>query len=267
MGAAGRIWSAAAHPRGPNGRFIKGGGGNSASTSRPSLAEAVRGTAAGGPKRQRADRLASPANSSAPTPRSSPRPGSAAAMFAAGAGKGRIHAATSRPPATPARAATTAPNARPKPSKKLGGLTDQQLTNGMQMHGNQSTTGRAIQVEAQRRKVDAAKAVPNPPASKAPPLTRPGKVLDVQRVTDIGDRLTGLADRGEARNYLAGLRLTVPQLRQLAAHLGATVGSKYTQAQLLDRLVEIPGRRADSNAIRRMAAAPKNSARQMMTSG
>lgn len=39
--------------RGPDGRFIKAGGGGS---DRPSLADAVRGTAALGPKRQRADK-------------------------------------------------------------------------------------------------------------------------------------------------------------------------------------------------------------------
>lgn len=44
-------WDAARHPRGPNGRFIKLGGSGG---DRPSLADAVRGTAAAGPKRQRA---------------------------------------------------------------------------------------------------------------------------------------------------------------------------------------------------------------------
>lgn len=111
MGAAARVWSAAAHPRGPNGRFIKGGGGdNSNSTSRPSLADAVRGTAAGGPKRQRAERLATPASRPTPAASGRPRPGSAAAMFAAGSGKGRIHAATSRP------ATSSAPSSRPSVS-------------------------------------------------------------------------------------------------------------------------------------------------------
>lgn len=45
-------WDAARHPRGPGGRFIKVGG----SSDRPSLADVIRGTTAGGPKRQRDDK-------------------------------------------------------------------------------------------------------------------------------------------------------------------------------------------------------------------
>jgi hypothetical protein len=48
-------WDAAKHPRGPGGRFIKAGGGGGGS-GRPSLADAIRGTAANGPKRQRGDK-------------------------------------------------------------------------------------------------------------------------------------------------------------------------------------------------------------------
>lgn len=53
MGAARRLWNAADHPRGPNGRFISKGPAGPSAQPRPSLTDAVLGTAAGGPKRQR----------------------------------------------------------------------------------------------------------------------------------------------------------------------------------------------------------------------
>lgn len=263
MGAARRAWNAADHPRGPTGRFIKGGGGSSASTSRPSLAEAVRGTAAGGPKRQRADRLASPANSSAPAPRSGPRPGSAAAMFAAGAGKGRIHAATSRPKATPLSIEPVKIEPGGGTRGRLDRMSNEQLERGLLMHGNQSAKGKAIQAEASRRSgpTPAAKAGPAVTAAPRRPAQRAGG-LSPERATEIGDRLKNATSREQARRELAGL--TAPQLRALAAGLNASVGAKYTKAQLIERLVEVAGRRLDSTAIDQMASS-KKSARQMMS--
>lgn len=66
----------------------------------------------------------------------------------------------------------------------------------------------------------------------------------------VADALPNVASREQAHAALSGL--TVPELRRLAGVLGATFGAKATKSQLIARLVEIPGRRLDSDAIGRM---------------
>lgn len=363
VGAARRIWNAADHPRGPNGRFIKGGGSNS---------------------KVHAPHPTSPSGSTAAA--RGARPGSAAAMFAAGAGKGRIHASTSRPkvsapkkPSAPVAArhadATKADirsavaELQREPGgwvgladlrEKLGGGASRKEVDAA-LHGMLDEPGVriipvanskglkprdraaavsiggednhviAIDRRASAAKPTAPRPTPDRIASthaervaayermdeprlnqfaanagintagmskqeKAEALARhdagggrkqivdvnrpvvesvtraPGgsldrfefakggrtgagrstaaKVLDTARVADIASRLKAAGSRDEARKHLSGL--TAPQLRQLATHLGATVGAKNTKPQLVERLADIPGRRLDSEAIKRM---------------
>jgi hypothetical protein len=68
---------------------------------------------------------------------------------------------------------------------------------------------------------------------------------------EIATTLTGIGDRAAARRYLdVDLRLTIAQLKQLAADLGITVTG--TKPKIIDGIVEwAVGRRLDSEAIGR----------------
>ncbi|WP_238006101.1 hypothetical protein KZZ52_51840 [Dactylosporangium sp. AC04546] len=83
-------------------------------------------------------------------------------------------------------------------------------------------------------------------AAAGKPLPRP--------VDEIETTLRQLGNRTDARRYLeVDLRLTIPQLKDLANTLGVTATG--TKAKLLDTLVEwAVGRRADADAITRMTA-------------
>jgi hypothetical protein len=84
---------------------------------------------------------------------------------------------------------------------------------------------------------------PTPPASLPLP------------VDEIGSALSALTDRTSAASYLDGLRLSVAQLRSLAAGLGIAVSSKATKAQARDTIVQwTVGRRADAAILSRPAA-------------
>ena len=86
------------------------------------------------------------------------------------------------------------------------------------------------------------------PAAKATkatgaPLPRPAD--------EIAATIAAIGDRGAARQYLVDLKLLVPQLRQLASDLGATVRAK--KDDIIDDLVEwAVGRSGDSDAISRV---------------
>jgi hypothetical protein len=71
---------------------------------------------------------------------------------------------------------------------------------------------------------------------------------------EIATTLAGIGDRTAARRYLdVDLKLTVAQLKQLAAELGITVSG--LKPKLLDGIVEwAVGRRLDSEAISRAGA-------------
>jgi hypothetical protein len=71
---------------------------------------------------------------------------------------------------------------------------------------------------------------------------------------EISSTMAAIGDRAAARRYLeTDLKLTVPQLKHLAATLGVTVSS--TKPKILDDLVEwAVGRRADSEALSRVGA-------------
>lgn len=78
----------------------------------------------------------------------------------------------------------------------------------------------------------------------AKPLPRPAQ--------EIAGTLAGIGERASARRYLVtDLKLTVPQLKQLAAELGITV-SGARKDPIVDGIVEwAVGRRLDSEAISR----------------
>lgn len=68
----------------------------------------------------------------------------------------------------------------------------------------------------------------------------------------LADAIVNAPSRAAARDALS--RLPARELRALADHLGATVGSRDTKPRLIDRLAEIPGRRLDSAAITSMVS-------------
>ena len=68
---------------------------------------------------------------------------------------------------------------------------------------------------------------------------------------ELADGIVNAPSRAAARDALSGL--SVRELRALAGDMGESVGSKDTKTKLIDRLVEIPGRRLDSAAFDRMA--------------
>jgi hypothetical protein len=95
----------------------------------------------------------------------------------------------------------------------------------------------------------AAPKVPLPVRTATPkvPLPRP--------VEEIGAELSNLTDRSTAAAYLDDLKLTVAQLRSLAAGLGIAVSSKATKAQARDTIVQwTVGRRADAAILSRPAS-------------
>jgi len=71
----------------------------------------------------------------------------------------------------------------------------------------------------------------------------------------IGADLSNLVDRATATQYVDDLRLSVAQLRSLAAGLGIAVSSKATKAQARDTIIQwTVGRRADAAILSRPAA-------------
>lgn len=219
---------------------------------------------------------------------------SAAALFHAGAGKGRLHAAV-RPPAP--RPSTHAEGPRLVPYQRGTGSGFDVFANqgplapskgSRQYKGAQMTPAeRAAKLgEAQRREAAAeprgnagfqAIADRAPAGYRRPPATKPrgqGRAsLDEARTARdaaragrddalrrLADSLPRAASREQARAALSGL--TATELRALAGQLGATVGSKYTKPRLIERLAEVAGRRLDSEAIQRSG---RKSARQLMS--
>ena len=68
----------------------------------------------------------------------------------------------------------------------------------------------------------------------------------------IGADLSNLDDRAKAASYLDDLKLSVAQLRSLAAGLGIAVSSKATKAQARDTIVQwTVGRRVDGAVLSR----------------
>lgn len=103
--------------------------------------------------------------------------------------------------------------------------------------------------------------VPNP--SKLPsrmravPPAGPTVTLPVP-ATEIGEALAAQPDRASATRYLDELRLTLAQLRGLAAALGIAVSSKATKVQARDTVVQwTVGRRRDAAVIGRPAPRPR----------
>ncbi len=73
-------------------------------------------------------------------------------------------------------------------------------------------------------------------------------------IEQIGTDLANLVDRAAATSYLDELKLSVAQLRSLAAGLGIAVSSKATKAQARDTIVQwTVGRRADAAILSRPA--------------
>jgi hypothetical protein len=74
-------------------------------------------------------------------------------------------------------------------------------------------------------------------------------------IGQVGADLGNLTDRAAAVSYLDDLKLSVAQLRSLAAGLGIAVSSKATKAQARDTIIQwTVGRRADAAILSRPAA-------------
>ncbi|GAA3271703.1 hypothetical protein Dvina_45430 [Dactylosporangium vinaceum] len=83
---------------------------------------------------------------------------------------------------------------------------------------------------------------PRRPAAAGAALSRP--------VTEIQDMLSQLETRQAATQYLNDLKLTVPQLKELAKVLGIPAPAKSTKTTLTTTIVDTTtGRRADSLAL------------------
>ena len=88
------------------------------------------------------------------------------------------------------------------------------------------------------------------------PVREPTPAAEFPRpVEQIGTDLAALTDRAAAASYLDDLKLSVAQLRALAAGLGITVSSKATKVQARDKIVQwTVGRRTDAAILSRPAA-------------
>lgn len=68
--------------------------------------------------------------------------------------------------------------------------------------------------------------------------------------------LTKIGDRAAANQYIADLKLTVPQLKQLCKEFGIPVKSSAPKTHYVSAIVELMvGRRSDSDAIMRNSSA------------
>jgi hypothetical protein len=71
-------------------------------------------------------------------------------------------------------------------------------------------------------------------------------------IDKIGADLASLTDRSAAVSYLDDLKLSVAQLRSLAAGLGIALSSKATKVQARDTIIQwTVGRRADAAVLSR----------------
>jgi hypothetical protein len=96
---------------------------------------------------------------------------------------------------------------------------------------------------------------PPAPSVALPVRTVTPKVPLPRPVEQIGADLSNLTERSAAATYLDDLKLTVAQLRSLAAGLGIAVSSKATKAQARDTIVQwTVGRRADAAILSRPAS-------------
>jgi hypothetical protein len=88
------------------------------------------------------------------------------------------------------------------------------------------------------------------------PVRQRTPAVDLPRPIDaIGADLKAMPDRATATSYLDDLKLSVAQLRSLAAGLGIAVSSKATKIQARDTIVQwTAGRRADAAILSRPTA-------------
>jgi hypothetical protein len=88
------------------------------------------------------------------------------------------------------------------------------------------------------------------------PVRERTPTVDMPRpIERIGTDLASFSDRSAAASYLDDLKLSVAQLRSLAAGLGIAVSSKATKMQARDTIVQwTVGRRADAKVLSRPAA-------------
>jgi hypothetical protein len=94
-----------------------------------------------------------------------------------------------------------------------------------------------------------------PARRKLPVREKTPAVAMPRPIEQIGADLSNLVDRATATQYLDDLRLSVAQLRSLAAGLGIAVSSKATKAQARDTIVQwTVGRRADAAILSRPSA-------------
>ncbi|HEY7225341.1 MAG TPA: hypothetical protein VH561_17340 [Micromonosporaceae bacterium] len=85
------------------------------------------------------------------------------------------------------------------------------------------------------------------------PVREPTPAVPMPRpIEQIGSDLSNLADRATAVSYLDDLKLSVAQLRSLAAGLGIAIASKATKVQARDTIIQwTVGRRADATVLSR----------------
>lgn len=206
--------------RGPDGRFIKDPGGS----DRPSLADVIRGTAAGGPKRQRGDK---------------------GGMSVADA----VRSAARRSDSTGRPTQRTPEQHRAEGGHAVADEVDRALAEaGVPDDVRRQVAARARAVADSNGKTPSKSSTSRPAAKPSRPRAA---ALDGDRLKAISGQLAAATSRDEARRHLAGL--TASQLRQVAGDGGVSVGSGDTKARLLDRITnDLVGRRLDSAAIDRM---------------
>jgi hypothetical protein len=229
-------WEPGKHPRGPGGLFVKGAGGGE---RKPSLADAVKGTADAGPKRQRS-------------------------------GKGGMSVGDAVRKAARTSDKTGSPTRRTDAEHRAHGAHDvaDEVDRALDEIDAPSWVRKGL---AARTRARADSHGPRPDSLPAPPKAAPkvtppaepksapaavakprrtGAALPADRVEGVAGKLKAAKSRTEAHEALAGL--TVPQLRQVAEHHGLKPGSKATKAKIADVIVDgTAGRRLDSTAISR----------------
>lgn len=248
--------------RGPDGRFISAGGGGG-SSGRPSLADAVRGTAAGGPKRQRdgkggmsvADAVRAAARDSDSTGRPTQRTPGQQRPDGARRTQAEVEQtlaeqgvpASMRAGIAERIVAEDEARSKPQPkggSSRLSEMDDRDLEQWLDTYGTDHPRSKAIMRELEKRR--AAKAgLPAPPrAARASrgPVDAAGVAAKLGTATSLD----------EARAHLAGL--SKQQLFQVAMQAGVVIGASDTKPRAIERLVNATaGRRLDAAAIDRMA--------------
>jgi hypothetical protein len=240
MGAARKAWDAAKHPRGPNGRFIKGGGGSQSS----SLAEAVLGTAASGPKRQRSSARDLMGGGPSRKPASGhmmDRHNTTEQQYVT-----HFNNVTDEQLHASARNSGVRTEGRPREAivRDLAAVRAREDRQALEVNAQAN----AAKAENSQRLTAGSAPAARTPAAK-PRTAR--SAFDSARAAGVDRQLASATSRADAERALSGLSMA--QLRAVASSHGVTLRSKTTKANAITAIVaSVVGRRLDSNALSRL---------------